>query len=338
MNKDKTNQLIKRAIDSYPGGICFASLDGRVILSNKKMNDLLLQLIGHTMLNAEATWNELSCISVITSPTRLEKPWLLKSASNLKSSCKHLFFELSDHSIWQFEYKPLDKATIQIEATDITRLYRLSDELYENSIKLQKIQERQQSLLKNIVQVNENKEILSAKMKIHDEFGQVLLATNKAIVQHTFPENSRLLIENWNNCIQNFLNVSPTNFNKNKTVRNELLEVAELIGCKIIFLGNLPTNIDALHLLYASIREALTNAVRHANATELFVKLQDKNNYYYAEIFDNGDTVHSKIAEGTGLTTLRKRLEQNGASLSIRCDKHVTLCVRIPYQKKGEKQ
>ena len=38
MKKNTSAKMIKKAIDSYPGGICFSALDGRVILVNEKMN------------------------------------------------------------------------------------------------------------------------------------------------------------------------------------------------------------------------------------------------------------------------------------------------------------
>ena len=51
MKKNTSAKMIKKAIDSYPGGICFSALDGRVILVNEKMNQLVLELTGHTILN-----------------------------------------------------------------------------------------------------------------------------------------------------------------------------------------------------------------------------------------------------------------------------------------------
>ena len=60
MKKNMSAKMIKKAIDSYPGGICFSALDGRVILVNEKMNKLALELTGHTILNAKAAWDELA--------------------------------------------------------------------------------------------------------------------------------------------------------------------------------------------------------------------------------------------------------------------------------------
>ena len=38
LKKKPSAKMIKKAIDSYPGGICFSALDGRVVLVNEKMN------------------------------------------------------------------------------------------------------------------------------------------------------------------------------------------------------------------------------------------------------------------------------------------------------------
>ena len=42
MKKKTSAKMIKKAIDSYPGGICFSALDGRVILVNEKMGGSFL--------------------------------------------------------------------------------------------------------------------------------------------------------------------------------------------------------------------------------------------------------------------------------------------------------
>ncbi len=342
MNTKLKNEAIKRAIDSYPGGICFSTPDGRVILVNNKLNDLVLEITGHTVLNAETVWDELIHIPDSNHIKRLTQSWLPKRdpSPDRQRSFRQVFFRLPNNSIWRFESIFLDEKTIQTEAADISSLYKLSEELYENSIKLREMQERQGLLLENIVQVNQNKELLAAKMRIHDELGKCLLATNKAILAGNLSENSTALKENWNSSIQNFLCAFEEDPHKNDTLQTELMKVAELIGCKITFQGSLPSDPKTLHLLYAAIREALTNAVRHANATNLFVEIKESDDFYHVEISDNGYIVLSDIKEGTGLSTLRKNLEQSGASMSIQCIDHVILMIDIPIngrKKKGDR-
>ena len=343
MKKKPSAKMIKKAIDSYPGGICFSALDGRVILVNEKMNKLVLELTGHTILNAKTAWNELTNFADNGKAEKLTQFWLPKDPDNENESThQQLFFRFSDSSVWHFVLRFLDSNTIQIEAAEITELYRLSEELYENTIRLQEMQKRQKALLDSIVEINLNKEILAAKMHIHDELGHCLLATTKAITEDRLAENADVLWENWNSAIQDFSNISTVWTVPDSSLQPELMQVAELIGCKVVFLGEQPKSRKALQLLYAAIREALTNAVRHANATGLMVKIEQDEKNYHIEISDNGGVSVSSITEGNGLSALRQRLVQEGATLKVLCDNSVSLLVDIPFdfdeaQKGGRK-
>ena len=332
MKKNTSARMIKKAIDSYPGGICFSALDGRVILVNEKMNKLMLELTGHTILNAKVAWEELTNFANNGKAEKLDQSWLPKDTDNgNESTQQQWFFRFSDGLIWRFELRFLDSHTVQIEAAEITELYRLSEELYENTIRLQEMQKRQKALLDSIVEVNLNKEILAAKMHIHDELGHCLLATTKAITEDSLAENADVLRENWNSTIRDFSNIPTVRTVPDSSLQSELMQVAELIGCKVVFLGEQPKSRKALQLLYAAIREALTNAVRHANATELMVKIEQDEKSYHIEISDNGSVSVSSITEGNGLSALRQRLEQEGASLRILCDNSVFLIIDIPF-------
>ena len=332
MKKNTSAKMIKKAIDSYPGGICFSALDGRVILVNEKMNKLMLELTGHTILNAKAAWEELANFANNGKAEKLDQSWLPKEPDNENGSiCQQLFFRFSDSSVWRFELRFLDSNTVQIEAAEITKLYRISEELYENTIRLQEMQKRQKALLDSIVEVNLNKEILAAKMHIHDELGHCLLATTKAITEDSLAENADILRKSWNSTIRDFSNISTVWTVPDSSLQSELMQVAELIGCKVIFSGEQPTQRKSLQLLYAAIREALTNAVRHAGATVLTVKIEQNEQSYHIEISNNGSVSVSNITEGNGLSALRQRLEQEGASLKVLCDNSVSLIIDIPF-------
>ena len=343
MKKNTSAKMIKKAIDSYPGGLCFSALDGRVILVNEKMNKLVLELTGHTILNAKAAWEELATFANNGKAEKLTQSWLPKEPDNENGSThQQLFFRFSDSSVWRFELRFLDSNTVQIEAAEITELYRFSEELYKNTIRLQEMQKRQKALLDSIAEINLNKEILAAKMHIHDELGHCLLATTKAITEDSLAENADTLRKSWNSTIHNFSNISTVWTAPDSSLQSELMQVAELIGCKVIFFGKQPTQRKALQLLYAAIREALTNAVRHADATVLTVKIEQDEKSYHIEISNNGSVSVSIITEGNGLSALRQRLEQEGASLEVCCSSGVSLLVDIPLdfddpQKGGRK-
>ena len=343
MKKNTSAKMIKKAIDSYPGGICFSALDGRVILVNEKMNKLVLELTGHTILNAKVAWEELTNFANNGKAEKLTQSWLPKDTNNENGSThQQLFFRFSDSLVWRFELRFLDSNTVQIEAAEITELYRLSEELYENTIRLQEMQKRQKALLDSIVEVNLNKEILAAKMNIRDELGHCLLATTQGITEDSLAENADVLRESWSSTIRDVSNIPMAWTVPDSSLQSELLQVAELIDCKVTFLGEQPKSRKALQLLYVAVREALTNAVRHADATELTVKIKQDKQRYHIEISDNGGVSVSSITEGNGLSALRQRLEQEGATLKVLCDNSVSLLVDIPFdfdeaQKGGRK-
>lgn len=326
-----TRRIIKKAIDSYPGGICFSNAEGRIILANRKINDLVAEITGHSILNAVVAWEKLTRISDVGDEKSLRQLWLPKQPSHRDGRFySQLFFQLKDGTVWRFERCMLDEITMQIEAADITMLFQLSQELYENSIQLQGMQERQRSLLDDIVRINQSKELLAAKMRIHDEFGRCLLSTNRAIAEGSIPENEEPLLESWNKTVDSFLTIPEADVETEFALQTELQEVCELIGCRIIYIGNMPAREKSLRLLFVAVREALTNAVRHADASELTVQITNRPHADHVEISDNGEGGIFSITEGSGLGALRRRLEQEGATLDITCDGHVVLHIDLP--------
>ncbi len=333
-------EMIRTAIDSYPGGICIASNSGRVILVNLKLNELYEKLTGHLVVNVLASWKELKQFEHNDTCERLVQPWITEGMKDTDDDqAERLFFSIDGSEIWRFRMQWLNENMIQIDAAEITKLYRHSEEVYKNNIRLRQMQYRQKALLKNIVAINENKEILSAKMRIHDEFGERIIETWKIVSDDQLKTSGRLLKERWKRTLQEFSNIPMVRSDRHTAMRNELMQVSEMIGCRIVMTGDEPEDETAQRLLYAAIRESLSNAVEHAHASELYVMIESKRGYYRAEISDNGnaqnpesiseDNSHA-ISEGNGLTALRSRLEQEGASMQIVQRGGIILVIEIP--------
>lgn len=328
--KNSVPRTIREAIDSYPGGLCFSMTDGRPILANHRMNELIYQLSGHTILNAEDTWTELATLSPPDGITKITAPW---AAEDPEFSQTRVGFIFPDGKIWRFRREVLPDqgiSYIQLEASDITKLYHLSEELYENNKQLKRLRERQKNILLDITRINHEKELLAVKARVHDEFGRCLIATKKSLAEETLTENLPDISKAWEDAIRDLLNIPLDEPDSAASPESELLQVAEMIGCEIHFEGERPTDRSALLLLYAAVREALTNAVRHAGADVLNVKIKRERFFYHIEISDNGSAEIREVKEGTGLGNLRKRLENEGASLRIDPSRGVTLIVEIP--------
>ena len=317
------------AIDSYPGGLCFSTPGGRPILVNNQMGNLIYTLTGHTLMECNVTWEEMK--EERTNCRRIrETDWF--HAEPEENGKENLFFLFPDESVWHFQRMALPEAgVVQSTATNITKLYLMSAELYQNNQQLIAMHERQRALLENIVQINHSKELLAAKMQIHDELGECLLRAQKARQDGTLAQDHSQISKMWLDTLHNLGSIPEPA--ADGSAEAELLKVAGMIGCTLSFSGPRPSERRAQLLLFAAVREALMNAVCHAGADRLTVSTEEQPRCYHVCISDNGKLTVPQIREGVGLTGLRKRLEQEGASMRIECGQGVRLILDIPKER-----
>ena len=317
--------LIREAIENYPDGICFSASGGRPILSNKKINDICYQLTGHTVTNADRIWEELQ---------NGKMPDVVPDLSGEShDNVEQILYRLQDGQIWQFQRRQLtlESGTVtQYEAADVTDLYRYGTQLVEKNEELSGMLERQRVLLQNIVENNLKKELLYTKMRIHSDFGRLLVMTKNRLLSAEENEEDSGIFQAWENVITDMENASTREETVTASPQNELLRIAEMIGCKVEFIGEQPQERKALLLLYAAIREALTNAVRHAGADRLTVEIEHVQGSCEVTITGNGRRDAVSIREGGGLSDLRRRLEQEGGALRMEINEGVVIHVTIP--------
>ena len=332
-----TPRSIRETIDFLPGGICFSAMNGTPILINHRMNDLVYRLTGHTIMNALLTWEQLRQVNSVNGCTRLKD--IRMSPDQISDTTdENMFFSMADGFIWRLrkeELKDQFPHYIQLEAVEISDLYRYSEELYENNRRLAQQHGRQKSLIENIVEINHKKEILSTKMRIHDDLGRSILATKQHLWGQAHSVNIPYLVETWANTIRNLSDFTRIDAGEEISPEIELQKAAEMIGCHIHFYGDRPTGRKTVLLFYATVREALTNAVMHANADRLYVVIKPAGHGYNVHISDNGTITVDGLTEGNGLSNLRRRLEQEGATLQIKCGDGVILIADLPAEGKS---
>lgn len=313
--------LIRQAVNTCPEGICMAEADGRPILTNRSMNELSVLLTGHTVLNAASLWEMLKRQA--------------EDASADTDGSGFLLLRLSEGTVWQFRRQELrlkDGSVWQYEASDVTALYAYKERLRENNLQTEKFHERQRELIREIVRNNEEKERLQAKMRIHDQMGRALLMTKQALDAGELTGEDSLFAA-WEEVVEDLKNAALKPETEGMPPEQELTRVAAMIGCRVTISGRQPSERKALRLLYAAIREALTNAVRHAGADELFAEIKEEQDMYLVRISDNGGKrIRGPLREGSGLGTLRRRFEEEGAALRIEYEDGVRLLLEIPKE------
>jgi two-component system sensor histidine kinase DesK len=82
-------------------------------------------------------------------------------------------------------------------------------------------------------------------------------------------------------------------------------------------------------VLCLAVREAVTNIVRHAQATHCRIGFNTSVDGYHSLLITD-DGAHPKLQEGNGLRGMRERVQSLGGRLSITTDPGVTLLIELP--------
>ena len=82
-------------------------------------------------------------------------------------------------------------------------------------------------------------------------------------------------------------------------------------------------------VLCLAVREAVTNIVRHAQATHCRMRFTTSGDGYHSLLITD-DGAHPKLEEGNGLRGMRERVQSLGGRLSITTDPGVTLLIELP--------
>lgn len=89
---------------------------------------------------------------------------------------------------------------------------------------------------------------------------------------------------------------------------------------------NLPEEQEAV--LAMCLREAITNVIRHSNASRCHASLAREGSWIRLTVDDDGQS--RAIREGTGLAGMRERVEQAGGQMTIHSVRGVTLTIHVP--------
>ena len=315
----ETAEKIRLAINSLPCGLCFYRDRGQPLLINDKMNEIAYRITGKSIFNAETFWEialEKQIENIVDKDSESENTILVRLGGAVLQIRKEVMKKRSGMVI------------TQLEMNDITELYNTVKNYNKANEQLKELYEKMQNLLSEVVELNQAKELLNIKSAVHNEFGECITATLQALNSGNTDTD---ILHQWENVLSKFSNLGESGSEEKNAPEKELIRAAELIGCKLIFNGGLPSDSRYRVLLCAAAREALNNAVSHANADIVTVEITETEGIKRAEIYSNGNVYPESITKGTGLRSLRKRLGSAGILLGIECgERGVVLDLAFP--------
>ena len=301
-----TSHSIKETMDLLPVGIAFARPDGTVVFSNLAANGLSRALTGKTMIDLSSFRNMAGA-----APTQLQLP--------------------DGSAVWQLTRSALDAdgtPYIQLTATDITEQAVFMKDLAEKNKKLRDIHLRLDIYNKQADRIIIAQELLTARMTVHNELGNVLLESRHYLTNPSSFDEKMLL-----QALKNTNAYLLREYEEDDTARDPLsdaVEMAEVIGVDVLISGQAPANDPYRSILAAAINECASNAVKHANGDRLFATIQNSDSEITYILESNGVPPREAIRESGGLLSLRTLAEKHGGAMETTAAPSFTLTVRLP--------
>ena len=281
---------LKQALDGLKTALMFES-EFNVVYENLAMKTLLEKLNIKQNQSSFEIWKS------------------LKSRENSKIIDVQNILVFLDKKVYSFSI--IKQSKTQIYAFDITKEYLTTTEIENKQNELKTKQTEILQMIENLDEIERQREVLLLKSKLHDIIGQRLFILHQIldeIDEKTFDLNSvKSLLKTMLDEIDN------EDISEAQNLQNSIVTAFEMIGFNIEISGEIPKETQKAKALVKIIRECATNAIRHANATKLFVNISDNK----IEISDNGKFDNNLIIEGTGIKGMRLNAETLGGELNI---------------------
>ena len=104
----------------------------------------------------------------------------------------------------------------------------------------------------------------------------------------------------------------------------------------VSYIDKLRFEADEEETIYRIIQESTTNAIRHGKASEIWIRVSEKNEELIIMISDNGMGCND-IKEGFGLRHMRERVELLNGTLFCESVYGFAVIVKIPIRNSEEK-
>ena len=201
----------------------------------------------------------------------------------------------------------------EIITFDITEVYELHQKLNEQNRKLEENNKKILLSIDNIEELEKEKNLLKLKNKYHDILGQNLSILqqylNKENISQENFEEIKFMIQKM------FIDIEDTD-DTNANLEN-LIKIHKKNGTDIIIDGKLPQNKETAKVFFEIIREATTNAIRHAGSSKVFVNIKETLEETYMIITNDGRKPNEFITENQGIKDMRRKVKKLGGMFYI---------------------
>ncbi|MGN1409980.1 MAG: sensor histidine kinase, partial [Eubacteriales bacterium] len=320
LHKKKTvdRNSIRESINTLPAGVCYFSENGLIKLCNFQMYRLYRSMTQSDLQSV----NELHDALLECSRT----------SGIIRVSGSEPVFLFPDGRAWMYSENTIEAGDgsryTEVIFSDVTELYERKAEIEKQTKVLKEISKNIRLLSANVAAMTKEEEILSFKTNLHDRLGAGIVAARQVLL-HKLPSGEMdEVIRMWKQSVE-FIEHDNSSLSNNSAL-TELLRDAETIGVSVFLDGSLPGDKMILELFVTAMRECLTNCVRHAEGTELYIKCVKENGNFILTVTNNGKIPEHEITPGGGLTNLIRQTGYCGGKIEILSSPEFRLIITMP--------
>ncbi|MBE7008576.1 MAG: hypothetical protein E7422_05465 [Ruminococcaceae bacterium] len=311
---------IKQSVDGVPVGICCYWPGGLVKLVNGRMEELSYELTGGAPLNGERLWQT------------LERG---EGRGEYLQTGENPVVRLSDGRVWSVrrESVALESGTIcELMAVEMTDEYAANEELRKKRERVGAFNARLRALSREIERMTVEKEVLAAKVSVHDDLSRALLYA-KQYYKDPGARDRETMLRIWSEAIRFVRSEGPEHW---RDLYAYVHQVASELGVTVEVDGTLPHGEAAEELVSDALITCLINATRHGGADKLTVTVRETADEYTLRIANNGAAPENGVTEAGGLKNLREKLERAGGTMREESGTAFALIVELPKKEKED--
>ncbi len=307
---------IKECVDSLPIAACCYWPGGLVKLVNGRMVELCYAVTGSAPLDGERLWRTLESG---------------EGRADYLQTGENPVVRLSDGRVWSFRRRVAELgegAIYAILAVEMTEEYAANAELTEKQKRVGDFNRRLRALNREIERMSVEKEVLAAKVSVHDDLGHALLYAKQYYKDPTGGDRETLL-RIWGEAIHFVRSEKPERWSDLYAYARQ---AAEELGIAIHVDGALPRGGRVEELFSDALICCMSNAARHGGADALYVTARETGEAYSLRVTNNGTVPENGITETGGLRNLREKFGRAGGTMRVECAPAFAVTVGLPKE------
>lgn len=284
-----SGEIVSSFADAMPVGMCYYRNGGRILLFNRCMERLCRSITGEALLNGET----------------------------FAAIVEEHGGTISDGDrVWSFHRtdKVLDEREVhELLAFDVTELTEKNAELQMENERLQVHNKKLKEYYPKLDELIRDQEILQAKIDIHDGMNQLMLIT-RAVIETGDKEEMRSVLKVWR---QNSVLLAKKRADAMHDY-SEIKSFAELLGVVLKQEPDYSRIPEQYRELFCqAAREAIANAVKHANARNMEIQVANDAAGIVFTYANDGEIPSEPIVFSGGLANLERIVGEQGGTISV---------------------